>query len=67
MSRRSSTPVTTQLLYPPRARPPPVRPSLPPPGDDEDALDVLEERYRALMGEIASIEGKVGAMRRRTR
>ncbi|KAN0141575.1 kinase-like protein [Lactarius tabidus] len=63
MSRRSTTPVTTQLLYPPQA---PVRPSLPP-GDDEDALDVLEERYRALMGEIASIEGKVGAMRRRTR
>ena len=64
MSRRSVTPVTTQLLYPPQ---PPTRPSLPPPGDDEDALDVLEERYRALMGEIADIEGKVGAMRRRTR
>ena len=63
MSRRSATPVSTQLLYPPQA---PMRPSLPP-GDDEDALDVLEERYRALMGEIASIEGKVGAMRRRTR
>lgn len=63
MSRRSTTPVTTQLLYPPQA---PMRSSLPP-GDDEDALDVLEERYRALMGEIANIEGKVGAMRSRTR
>ena len=33
---------------------------------DEDTLDVLEERHRALMGEIASIEGRVGAMKRRT-
>lgn len=34
-------------------------------GDDpEDALEVLEERHRALMGEIASIEGRVGAMKR---
>jgi len=32
---------------------------------DEDALDVLEERHRTLMGEIASIEGRVGAMKRR--
>jgi hypothetical protein len=31
---------------------------------EEDALEVLEERHRALMGEIASIEGRVGAMRR---
>ena len=71
LSRRSSTPVTTQLLQPPRAAPPwdaqaasPPEPSL---EGDEDALEVLEGRYRALMGEIASIEGKVGAMRRRTR
>jgi hypothetical protein len=35
--------------------------------DSEDALEVLEERHRALMGEIASIEGRVGAMKRRTR
>jgi serine/threonine protein kinase len=36
-------------------------------GDDsEDALEVLEERHRTLMGEIASIEGRVGAMKRRT-
>jgi hypothetical protein len=33
--------------------------------DEEDVLDVLEERHRALMGEIASIEGRVGAMKRR--
>jgi hypothetical protein len=32
----------------------------------EDALVVLEERHRALMGEIASIEGRVGAMKRWT-
>jgi len=30
----------------------------------EDALEVLEERHRALMGEIANIEGRVGAMKR---
>ena len=60
MSRRSVTPTATVLLQPPRAAPPRLE-------DDEDALAVLEERYRALMGEIASIEGKVGAMRRRTR
>ena len=36
------------------------------PTGDEDMLDVLEERHRALMGEIANIEGKVGAMKRRT-
>ena len=30
----------------------------------EGALEVLEERHRALMGEIASIEGRVGAMKR---
>ena len=74
LSRRSATPVSTQLLHPPRAAPPwdaqaPIRPlpSSSPLQGDEDALEVLEERYRALMGEIASIEGKVGAMRRRTR
>ena len=73
LSRRSVTPTSTLLLQPPRAAPPPPppfdaqapkRPSAPPPDGDEDALEVLEERYRALMGEIASIEGKVGAMRR---
>jgi hypothetical protein len=32
----------------------------------EDALEVLEGRHRALMGEIASIEGRVGAMKRWT-
>jgi hypothetical protein len=32
----------------------------------EDALEVLEERHLALMGEIASIEGRVGAMKRWT-
>ena len=32
----------------------------------EDTLEVLEERHRALMGEIASIEGRVGAMKRWT-
>jgi hypothetical protein len=31
-----------------------------------DALEVLEERHRTLMGEIASIEGRVGAMKRWT-
>jgi hypothetical protein len=71
LSRRSSTPVTTQLLHPPRATPPwdtqAASPPSPPLEGDEDALEVLEGRYRALMGEIASIEGKVGAMRRRTR
>jgi hypothetical protein len=36
------------------------------PTSDEDTLDVLEERHRELMGEIANIEGRVGAMRRRT-
>ena len=44
--------------------------SLPPtyrcPTGDEDTLDVLEERHRALMGEIANIEGRVGVMRRQT-
>ena len=30
----------------------------------ENVLEVLEERHRALMGEIASIEGRVGAMKR---
>jgi hypothetical protein len=34
--------------------------------DSEDALEVLEGRHRALMGEIASIEGRVGAMKRWT-
>jgi hypothetical protein len=58
MSRRSVTPTATVLLL----QPPPL-----PLEGDEDELEVLEERYRALMGEIASIEGKVGAMRRRTR
>ncbi|KAF8269164.1 kinase-like domain-containing protein [Lactarius quietus] len=67
LSRRSATPVSTQLLRPPRDAATPTRSSVPLEGDDEDALDVLEERYRTLMGEIASIEGKVGAMRRRTR
>jgi len=71
LSRRSATPVTTQLLHPPRTASlwdaqAPMRPS-PPLEGDGDALEVLEGRYRALMGEIASIEGKVGAMRRRTR
>jgi hypothetical protein len=33
-------------------------------GGSEDALEVLEERHRALMGEIASIEGRVGDMKR---
>ncbi|KAI9457482.1 kinase-like protein [Lactarius psammicola] len=80
LSRRSVTPTATLLLQP-RAAPPwgaqaQTRPSSsssssssssPPPEGDEDALEVLEERYRALMGDIASIEGKVGAMRRRTR
>jgi len=33
---------------------------------DEDTLDVLEERHRVLMGEIANIEGRVGAMKRRS-
>jgi len=76
LSRRSGTPTATLLLQPRAAAP--MRPSpsssmsssssssLPPEGDG-DALEVLEERHRALMGEIASIEGKVGAMRRRTR
>ena len=32
----------------------------------EDTLEMLEERHRALMGEIASIEGRVGAMKRWT-
>lgn len=32
----------------------------------ENALEVLEERHRALMCEIASIEGRVGAMKRWT-
>jgi hypothetical protein len=32
----------------------------------EDVLEVLEERHRTLMGEIASIEGRVGAMKRWT-
>ena len=32
----------------------------------EDALEELEERHRTLMGEIASIEGRVGAMKRWT-
>ena len=32
----------------------------------ENVLEVLEERHRALMGEIASIEGRVGAMKRWT-
>ena len=36
------------------------------PTSDEDTLDVLEERHRALMGEIANIEGRVGAMRRQS-
>jgi len=33
--------------------------------DSGDVLEVLEERHRRLMGEIASIEGRVGAMKRR--
>lgn len=32
----------------------------------EDKLEVLEERHRALMGEIESIEGRVGAVKRWT-
>ncbi|KAF8496263.1 kinase-like protein [Russula emetica] len=32
----------------------------------EDALEMLEERHLVLMGEIASIEGRVGAMKRWT-
>jgi len=32
--------------------------------DDSGALEVLEERHRALMGEIVSIEGRMGAMKR---
>ncbi len=35
-------------------------------GSEDDTLEALEERHRALMGEIASIEGRVGAMKRRT-
>ena len=37
------------------------------PDSEDDGLGALEERHRALMGEIASIEGRVGAMRRQTR
>lgn len=79
MLSRGSATLLLQPPLPPRAAPPwdaqaSTRPSpspsaspfLPPEGE-EDTLEVLEERYRALMGEIASIEGKVGAMRRRTR
>ncbi|KAH9176411.1 hypothetical protein EDB89DRAFT_1941284 [Lactarius sanguifluus] len=71
LSRRSVTPTATLLLQS-RTAPPwgaevstrrSPSPS-PPPECDKDELEVLEERYRALMGEIASIEGKVGAMRR---
>ena len=75
--RRSATPVSTQLLHPPGAVPPwdaqaPMRPlpSSSPLEGDEDVVEVLEERYRALivlMGEIGGIEGRLGAMRRRTR
>ncbi|KAH9020261.1 kinase-like protein [Lactarius deliciosus] len=74
LSRRSVTPTTTLLLQsrtaPPWEAETSTRrsPSLsPPPEFDKDELEVLEERYRALMGEIASIEGKVGAMRRLSR
>jgi hypothetical protein len=37
------------------------------PGGEGDVLGSLEERHRVLMGEIASIEGRVGAMKKRTR
>ncbi|KAH9014496.1 kinase-like protein [Lactarius pseudohatsudake] len=76
LSRRSVTPTATLLLQSRTAPPwgaeastrqsPSPSPSLPP-EFDKDELEVLEERYRALMGDIASIEGKVGAMRRLSR
>ncbi|KAH8999698.1 kinase-like protein [Lactarius hatsudake] len=75
LSRRSVTPTTTLLL---QSRTAPSwgaedvnaavirhRPRLR--NLTRTSWNVLEERYRALMGEIASIEGKVGAMRRLSR
>ena len=66
--RRSATPTGTLLLHTfpsedtqSMATPPSVYHT----ASDEDALDVLEERHRMLMGEIASIEGRVGDMKRR--
>ncbi|KAH9169186.1 kinase-like protein, partial [Lactarius sanguifluus] len=66
LSRRSVTPTATLLLQSRTAPPWGAEASTrrspspsPPPEIDKDELEVLEERYRALMGEIASIEGKV--------
>ena len=48
-----------------RSSSPPLTLTSSPTGDDE--LGALEDRHRALMGEIASIEGRVSAMKRRAR
>jgi hypothetical protein len=56
-ARRDEVIISTQLPPPPLA--------CSSPGED-DTLGALEERHRALMGDIASIEGRVGAMKRRT-
>ena len=62
--QHSSREATTTTPLPPSPQPPVYLRTAG--GDSEDALEVLEERHRALMGEIASIEGRVGAMKRQT-
>ncbi|KAI0270458.1 kinase-like domain-containing protein [Gloeopeniophorella convolvens] len=64
--RLNGTPTTTRMTLLPNALSTRLPQSSHQPEGDEDALDALEERYRALMGDIASIEGRMGVMRRRT-
>ncbi len=56
-----------QQHSPREATPPPIYLRTAGGGSDDDVLEALEERHRTLMGEIASIEGRVGAMKRQTR
>ncbi|KAH9958115.1 kinase-like domain-containing protein [Russula dissimulans] len=57
----------SEAMTPIRTSPSPPPSAYQDPADDEDKLVALEERHRMLMGEIASIEGRMGAMKRWTR
>jgi hypothetical protein len=59
-----STARRDEAMRPPRPWSLPVTHSSP--DGEGDGLGALEERHRELMGEIASIEGRVGAMKRQT-
>jgi len=62
----ATTTQRSEAVMPIRTSPSPPPPVYPDTADDGDKLVALEERHRMLMGEIASIEGRMGAVKRWT-